>query len=145
MTFIRTFSGRSWLWLVNKQIIVNKSIYDTNGIKRIYKQILQLQDTFTHTLKNTERKKTQTKEWLSPKESKIKNMKQKMLCHCHCHYTHSLGDAIYALCVSAHQTPTKRESLTENSIREIFKNELRQDVFSFSFIFIFVFFCSFVL
>lgn len=33
----------------------------------------------------------------------------------------------------------KSESLTENCFREIFKNELRQDVFSFSFIFIFVF------
>lgn len=34
-------------------------------------------------------------------------------------------------------THIQSESLTENCFREIFKNELRQDVFSFSFIFIF--------
>lgn len=52
----------------------------------------------------------------------------------HCHL--AMQSVLLFEIEAAHHTKSESLFLTENCFREIFKNELRQDVFSFSFIFI---------
>lgn len=80
--------------------------------------------------------------WNERNGKKVKARRRAKLSQCHI-FSHSLMQSMrleYKRHTRTHSLMrllSKSKTRTENCFREIFKNELRQDVFSFSFIFIF--------